>query len=185
MDRNWLNERLLTEAEKKGNVEILFEHKLLRCDIAKGAMTFLYKGKEKVVTADLIVGADGVYSQVRTGLMRNVKFVLISFCANARMDFAQTYIDCMWCELVIPASDVPTQWEGYKMIPERLHIWPRGNFMLIALPNNVLPRDSCETDNRTNHSLAPCSCRNPCFHQSKHPKTFSISSNFTSLTQFL
>src|SRR5205814_5538227 len=24
-----------------------------------------------------------------------------------------------------------------KMIPERLHIWPRGNFMLIALPNNV------------------------------------------------
>jgi len=73
MDRNWLNERLLTEAEKKDNVEILFDHKLLRCDVAKGSMTFQHKGKENVITADLIVGADGVYSQVRTGLMRVVK----------------------------------------------------------------------------------------------------------------
>jgi len=74
MDRNWLNERLLTEAEKSANVEVLFEHKLLKCDIAKGVMTFLHKGKEKSLTADLIIGADGVYSQVRTGLMRTVKY---------------------------------------------------------------------------------------------------------------
>lgn len=55
------------------------------------------------------------------------------------MDFAQTYIDCVWCELEIPAADTPTEWDRYKIIPERLHIWPRGNFMLIALPNNVYP----------------------------------------------
>lgn len=54
-----------------------------------------------------------------------------------RMDFSQNYIDCMWCELEIPASETPTEWNRYKMLPERLHIWPRGNFMLIALPNNV------------------------------------------------
>lgn len=53
------------------------------------------------------------------------------------MDFSQKYIDCVWCELEIPAADAPTEWNGYKMIPERLHIWPRGNFMLIALPNQV------------------------------------------------
>jgi len=54
-----------------------------------------------------------------------------------RMDFSQNYIDCMWCELEIPSAETPTEWNGYKMLPERLHIWPRGNFMLIALPNNV------------------------------------------------
>jgi kynurenine 3-monooxygenase len=74
MDRNWLNERLLTEAERQENVEILFEHKLLKCDVARGSLTFLVKGKEETVTSDVIIGADGVYSQVRTGLMRAVKY---------------------------------------------------------------------------------------------------------------
>jgi 2-polyprenyl-6-methoxyphenol hydroxylase-like FAD-dependent oxidoreductase len=73
MDRNWLNERLLTEAEQLKNVEVVFQHKLLTCDVLNSKLTFLYKGKEKTVSADIIVGADGVYSQVRTGLMRAVK----------------------------------------------------------------------------------------------------------------
>jgi len=76
MDRNWLNDRLVTEAAGMKNVNIEFEHKLLRCDVSKGQLTFLHKGKEKTVTADIIVGADGVYSQVRTGIMRMVKYVL-------------------------------------------------------------------------------------------------------------
>jgi kynurenine 3-monooxygenase len=75
MDRNWLNERLLTEADRLQNVKVEFEHKLLKCDVQKGLLTFLHKGKEKEVKADIIVGADGVYSQVRTGLMRCVKYV--------------------------------------------------------------------------------------------------------------
>jgi len=139
MDRNWLNERLLTEAERQENVEILFEHKLLKCDVVSGVLEFLVKGKEGNVNADIIIGADGVYSQVRMGIMRAVKSVplLISEAEPSRMDFSQVYIDCTWCELEIPAADYPTEWGGYKMIPERLHIWPRGNFMLIALPNNV------------------------------------------------
>lgn len=74
MDRNWLNERLLTEAERTANVQLVFEHKLLKCDVISGTLTFLVKGKEKNVNADIIVGADGVYSQVRTGLMRAVKY---------------------------------------------------------------------------------------------------------------
>jgi len=74
MDRNWLNERLLTEAEGLENVTVLFEHKLVRCDVAKGELIFLHNGKEEVVYADVIIGADGVYSQVRTGLMRQVKY---------------------------------------------------------------------------------------------------------------
>lgn len=75
MDRNWLNERLLTESDRLENVEVVFEHKLLKCEVGKGVLTFLHEGKEKEVKADIIVGADGVYSQVRTGLMRAVKYV--------------------------------------------------------------------------------------------------------------
>ena len=74
MDRNWLNERLLTEADRLQNVMVEFEHKLLKCDVQKGVLTFQHEGKEKQVKADIIVGADGVYSQVRTGLMRAVKY---------------------------------------------------------------------------------------------------------------
>jgi kynurenine 3-monooxygenase len=73
MDRNWLNERLQSEAEQLENVTVLFDHKLIKCDVTKGSLTFLLKGKEKSVTADVIIGTDGVYSQVRTGLMRAVK----------------------------------------------------------------------------------------------------------------
>jgi kynurenine 3-monooxygenase len=77
MDRNWLNERLLTEADRTDNVHLVFEHKLLKCDVDSGTLTFLHKGKEKSVTADVIIGADGVYSQVRTGLMRKVRYPLL------------------------------------------------------------------------------------------------------------
>jgi kynurenine 3-monooxygenase len=88
MDRNWLNERLLSEADQLKNVKVVFEHKLVKCDVSKGSLTFLHNGKEKNATADVIIGADGVYSQVRTGLMRTVKYVPPTFtdqngfCAN-------------------------------------------------------------------------------------------------------
>ena len=160
MDRNWLNERLLTEAGRQENVEILFGHKLLKCDVVTGVLTFLIKGKEENVNADIIIGADGVYSQVRVGIMRAVKSVplLMSEADANRMDFSQVYIDCTWCELEIPAAGYPTEWGGYKMIPERLHIWPRGNFMLIALPNNV-SHLFIPSDRRINRSLAHFSSR--------------------------
>jgi hypothetical protein len=77
-----------------------------------------------------------------------------------RMDFSQNYIDCMWCELEIPASETPTEWGAYKMIPERLHIWPRGNFMLIALPNNVYLLPEYLSDFRINRLHVLYSCRN-------------------------
>jgi kynurenine 3-monooxygenase len=78
MDRNWLNERLLSEADELKNVEVVFEHKLLKCDVSKGNLTFLYEGKEKNVTVDVIIGADGVYSQVRAGMMRTIKYDQLS-----------------------------------------------------------------------------------------------------------
>ncbi|XP_014286004.2 kynurenine 3-monooxygenase [Halyomorpha halys] len=44
-------------------------------------------------------------------------------------NFSQTYIEHGYIELTIPPAN------NYKMEPNHLHIWPRGEFMLIALPN--------------------------------------------------
>ncbi|KAJ3268408.1 hypothetical protein HDV01_003050 [Terramyces sp. JEL0728] len=70
-------------------------------------------------TADLIVGADGAYSKIREVLNRKV-----------RMNYSQEYIDHLYVELRIPATET-----GYALDSDRLHIWPRKTFLMIACPN--------------------------------------------------
>ncbi|XP_041977479.1 kynurenine 3-monooxygenase [Aricia agestis] len=120
--RNYLNSILLKESEKYINMERHFNHKLSEADLSKGSLTFLKtETYEKVqVTADLVVGADGAFSAVRKALMKKPLF-----------DFSQQYIEHGYLELFIPPGDD----DGFQMPPNYLHIWPRGNFMMIALPN--------------------------------------------------
>lgn len=122
IDRRLLNELLLTEAEKFPNVTVKFDHKLTSCKTTTGELLFQNtETKENVETyADLIVGADGSYSVVRKCLAR-----------EKPMDYLQEYKSGWYSELCIPANE-----DGnYAMPPNHLHIWPRGDFMLIALPN--------------------------------------------------
>jgi kynurenine 3-monooxygenase len=70
--------------------------------------------------ADLVVGADGAFSSVRRQLMKQPLF-----------DFSQTYIPHGYLELCIP----PRADGSHAMPKNYLHIWPRGNYMMIALPN--------------------------------------------------
>lgn len=72
-------------------------------------------------TADLIIGADGAFSKMRLAMQLSPLF-----------QFKQEYIDHGYMELNIPAS------ENGKMVPNHLHIWPRKEFMMIALPNSNL-----------------------------------------------
>lgn len=74
--------------------------------------------EEFETTADLIIGADGAHSIIRNAMQLTPLF-----------EFAQTYIDHGYIELNIPPEN------GATMIPNHLHIWPRGTFMMIALPN--------------------------------------------------
>lgn len=123
VDRKFLNEHLLTEAEKLPNVALHFEHAIQSCDFDQKTLVFKKMaegGSLLTVKADLIVGTDGAYSKVRSQLMRAV-----------RMDFSQEYIDHAYVELNIP----PTETGDYAMDPHHLHIWPRHTFMMIALPN--------------------------------------------------
>lgn len=70
--------------------------------------------------ANLIVGCDGAYSAVRKEIIKRPGY-----------DFSQTYIEHGYLELCIP----PTKEGEFAMPHNYLHIWPRGKFMMIALPN--------------------------------------------------
>lgn len=77
-------------------------------------------GETVQVKADLIIGADGAYSHIRRDLMR-----------RTRMNYSQEYIQHGYMELIIQ----PNAQDDYAISANHLHIWPRHEYMMIALPN--------------------------------------------------
>ena len=122
IDRQKLNEYLLSKAEKYSNIKLKFEHRLLRADLASQKLIFhsSEEAKEKEVAASFTFGCDGAFSTVRRQLMR-----------WGRLDYSQEYIEHGYKELTMP----PTEEGHYAMPCNYLHIWPRQEFMMIALPN--------------------------------------------------
>jgi len=122
VSRGGLNLALLDIADSFPNVEFFFEHRCTDVDLDLPYITFedLRTGDTKTVEAPLLFGTDGAFSAVRYALQKTDRF-----------QYNQFYLDHGYKELSIP----PAADGGYRMNPEALHIWPRGNFMLIALPN--------------------------------------------------
>lgn len=122
VDRKKLNEILLTAAEELENVNIFFNTKLVEVDIKNGVVTLHNSKTQKNISEkpDLIIGCDGAFSTLRKHMAKVPGF-----------NFSQTYIEHGYIELTIP----PTAHHGFAMNEKYLHIWPRENFMLIALPN--------------------------------------------------
>lgn len=122
ISRPALNQLLLTKAEENSNVSVHFEHKLLQADLEGKILTFSAKGTaETIVETKFIFGCDGAYSTVRREMMR---------CG--RLNYQQEYIKHGYKELTLPA----TQDGESAMELNFLHIWPRHEFMMIALPNH-------------------------------------------------
>ncbi len=121
VSRGGLNVLLMNLAEREKNIDFHFNHKLLSTDLKTAQAVFEDKnGKEKIINSDVLIGADGTYSTVRNHMMRQDRF-----------QFSQYYIEHGYKELTIPANS-----DGSHQIETNaLHIWPRGNYMLIALPN--------------------------------------------------
>lgn len=116
VSRAKLNELLIEEAEKEG-VEVLFDHKCETVDFENS--TIVFENGESI-SCDLIIGADGAFSAIRKKLQFTDRF-----------NYSQHYIEHGYKELSIdPVAG------GFGLEPNYLHIWPRGNFMLIALPNS-------------------------------------------------
>ncbi len=131
VDRGRLNIALLDAAERLPNVTMHFDHRCLNVDLEGPAASFEDIRKEGFIqaAADVIIGADGAFSAVRSRLQREDRF-----------NYSQDYIEHGYKELVIPpAKDIPRfagpEFDGFAMEPNALHIWPRGSAMMIALPN--------------------------------------------------
>ena len=121
VSREELNKKLLDHAEQQG-VEIFFNHKCEFIDWQTNHITFEIQGAEtRILNSELIFGADGAYSAAR----------LQHHLQHDRFQYSQYYIDFGYKELNIPAGEDG----GFQMEKNALHIWPRGNYMLIALPN--------------------------------------------------
>lgn len=117
VSRALLNKTLLERAEDMG-VHVFFDSKCESVNFEESKLSFAHA--HEPITSDLIIGTDGAFSAVRQQLQRTDRF-----------SFSQHYIDHGYKELTIqPAGD------DFALEPDFLHIWPRGNFMLIALPNN-------------------------------------------------
>ncbi len=121
VDRGALNRRLMDHAEQDGNVSFHFRHALEDVDFARPAATFLRDDGAQVTDyADLVFGCDGAFSAVRWSMLKTPRF-----------DYSQQWLSHGYKELYIPADPAG----GYRIEKNALHIWPRGTFMLIALPN--------------------------------------------------
>ncbi|KAG7213542.1 hypothetical protein KM043_002800 [Ampulex compressa] len=122
VSRRHLNVVLLNAAEKYPNVNIYFNKKLVEADLDNGKLKFLDTKTQTVddVETDLILGADGAYSTIRKIMAKRPLF-----------NCSQTYIEHGYVELFVPAGKN----KEYVMSGSHLHIWPRGDFMMIAMPN--------------------------------------------------
>merc|ERR1712137_25966 len=118
--RQMLNEELMTAAESNPNVKFHFKTSCKQVNIRETSFVAIdEEGNQKKVNSDVIIGADGSYSSVRSSLQR-----------RKGINYEQSYLPHGYKELTIPAKD-----GDFAMFTNALHIWPRGNFMMIALPN--------------------------------------------------
>ena len=120
VSREALNQLLVEQAERAG-VHTFFQHACEGVNLEPGIPTIRNLADDTLLTpkADLLIGADGAYSVLRSEMQRTPRF-----------DYSQHYIAHGYKELTIPAVD-----GDFAMEPHALHIWPRGEYMLIALPN--------------------------------------------------
>ena len=123
ISRGNLNGLLLTEAEKYSNVNIHFNTKCLEIDIESKIARFQSSDSKEqfTVQADVIFGTDGAGSSLRKSYEKQFPAFKVS----------QEFLTHGYKELEIPADKNG----GHLISKEHLHIWPRGDYMLIALPN--------------------------------------------------
>lgn len=120
--RGILNCELMTLAEKCG-VTIHFNQRCTNVNLEKKEAHFedTQTGEKRTVTSDLLFGSDGAFSAARLALQ----------LSTDRFQYSQHYIDHGYKELVIP----PGPNGEFLLDKHSLHIWPRGGYMMIALPN--------------------------------------------------
>lgn len=121
ISRGALNKMMIDLAEEAG-ANFIFDQKIWDVDLAEAT---LYTGSanksdRQAMKYDLVFGADGAFSRVRHKMQRRSMF-----------NYSQEFLETGYKELTIPANEDGS----HKLDVNSFHIWPRGEFMLIAMPN--------------------------------------------------
>lgn len=121
VSRAGLNRLLIDAAGRQESVKLHFNHRCTGLATGGDSVEFV-DGQANAVQAEAgaILGTDGAFSAVRTWMQKHEGF-----------NYRQDYLTHGYKELTIPAGPDGT----HRMEKNALHIWPRGSFMMIALPN--------------------------------------------------
>ncbi|MGO1752350.1 MAG: FAD-dependent oxidoreductase [Psychroflexus sp.] len=124
ISRTDLNALLLNEVEKFDNVNIIFSHSCQHLDLENSIGVFFDEKNQQEINlkADYIFGTDGAGSAVRQSMQAQKDFLF---------SHSQEFLTHAYKELRFP----PNKNNDYAIEKNALHIWPRGENMLIALPN--------------------------------------------------
>lgn len=121
VSRGELNKRLMDKAEQMG-VQIHFNQRCQKVDVAQNILYLQNaSGEKEAIKCDLLFGADGAFSALRT-----------AYVHSDRTNYEQFYLKHGYKELTIPPGTTTKKW---LIENDGLHIWPRHQFMMIALPN--------------------------------------------------
>ena len=114
--------RLLTDAAEAAGVEFRFEHACRGADFARGqlALEDLARGHRFELPMAPVIAADGAASALRASMV-----------AAGLVSAREETLAHRYKEILVPAGAGGQQ----QLAPDALHIWPRGGYMLIALPN--------------------------------------------------
>ncbi|UOQ98161.1 FAD-dependent monooxygenase [Hymenobacter sp. 5317J-9] len=122
VNRGHLNRRLLDLAEAQPAVRLQFGQQCLGIDLKKQELHLLDTATRQEHTEKYtrLFGTDGAFSAVRGALQK-----------TDRYDYSQDYLEYGYKELTIEAGPDGT----WQLDKNALHIWPRGQYLMIALPN--------------------------------------------------
>lgn len=123
VSRAAINAKLMDIAEKTYFANFHFDMECVKVDATQGISHFVNKKSNQQFNkqSDVVFAADGAFSAARYSSMQKLDM----------FDYSQQYIQDGYREILLPANNDGS----YKLSKDSLHIWPRGRFMLIALPN--------------------------------------------------
>ncbi|MEO1010383.1 MAG: NAD(P)/FAD-dependent oxidoreductase [Bacteroidota bacterium] len=121
ISRGVLNRKMINLAEEEG-VSFRFNEKVWDINLPEARIYTgdTEKSEWKEYNYDIVFGCDGAFSRIRHKMQR-----------RSRFDYSQDFIDVGYKELTIPPNEDGT----HKLDKNSFHIWPRGRFMFIAMPN--------------------------------------------------
>lgn len=122
VSRGILNCTLLDIAEQSG-AKVFFNERCTNINLANSEMSFENSEthSHKKATSDLIFGADGAFAASRLQMQ----------LSTDKFNYSQSYLEHGYKELMFVAKPDGS----HQLDKNSLHIWPRGGYMLIALPN--------------------------------------------------